>query len=286
MTGREQVDRPDNRPMASPWTLSVVNALRTLMELSWYPSHDGLDDVFDSTGVTSPRVNERGEDMSKPKRLREALIQADARGKEHVERVAMAVVQEMQFRNVFSGPTNDSRVPEAVERVRSVLGSGGLILEADGTVTRGFSVSNVDLGDRETVERLLVKLRDPNLDPGAVIGTAKDLLEATAKHLLHESDPDAVPGDMPGSVSRAMAAIGLSKNPTDIGGPDAKGIAKAHQLVAGTAEAVTLLRNRAGDGHGHIELTAASRELADYVRNLTLAAVTFQLATAGRGKSD
>lgn len=41
---------------------------------------------------------------------------------------------------------------------------------------------------------------------------------------------------------------------------------------------VTSTRNTGGDGHGHLEPTDVSPELADYIRHLTLAAVAYLLA--------
>ena len=61
---------------------------------------------------------------------------------------------------------------------------------------------------------------------------------------------------------------------------NAKAVAALRQQVIKTAEAVTSTRNTGGDGHGHLEPTDVSPELANYIRHLTLAAVAYLLAEA------
>lgn len=266
------------------WTRAVQRALVELMIASWHPSHHELDDALAATEFESPSVDETGMSVSKPKRIRAAFLQADAQGKAAVDQVVIAIIQELPRRGVFDGPYESEQVPQLVDSLRELLAAGGLILAKDGSITRGAAHVEVDTGGRATVERLLTKLRDPSLDPGAVIGTSKDLLEATAKHLLHEFQPETRAGDMSGVVSQGMKAAGLSTQSPDIEGPDARGIAKARSLVYATAEAVTMLRNRAGDGHGHVELSSVSREMAEYIRHMTLAAVQFQLSSVASMK--
>ncbi len=83
---------------------------------------------------------------------------------------------------------------------------------------------------------------------------------------------------MPGVVGQAMRAAGLSTIPGEIDSTNAKAVAALRQQVIKTAEAVTSTRNTGGDGHGHLEPTDVSPELAYYIRHLTLAAVAYLLA--------
>ena len=85
---------------------------------------------------------------------------------------------------------------------------------------------------------------------------------------------------MPGVVGQAMRAAGLSTIPGEIDSTNAKAVAALRQQVIKTAEAVTSTRNNGGDGHGHLEPTDVSPELANYIRHLTLAAVAYLLAEA------
>ncbi|MFC7458047.1 abortive infection family protein [Brachybacterium sp. GCM10030267] len=263
--------------MPPPWTNEVAHALRRLMERAMYPSHAGLDDIFARRHIDVPEIDVQGERMSKVRRLRAAFEQADAQGEDAVKWLVADVIDEMRFHDVFSHP-GEERL-ELVERLRAALASAGAILDADGRIQRGYAGPEISAGGRETVDRLQGKLRKGDLDPGSILGTSKDLLEATAKHLLHEHEPEARPADMPGIVTQAMRAAGLTTNANEIDSPNAKAIAGLRGQVVKTAAAVAPLRNNGGDGHGHLEPTDVSPELAEYIKNLTLAAVAYLLSS-------
>ena len=263
--------------MAPSWTFDTAHALRLLMEDSWYPSHTGLDDIFSRRDIDVPRVDERGENLNKPRRLRAAFEAADAQGEGAVKWFVNDIVEEMRFQNVFAQPT-PGRL-ELIEKLRSALAAAGATLDTDGRIQSKFVGPNIAAGGRETVDRLQALLRRDNLDPASILGTSKDLLEATAKHLLHEHEPDARPGDMPGIVPQAMRGAGLATRPGEIASPNAKAIAGLRDQVVKTAAAVAPLRNKGGDGHGHLEPTDVSPQLADYIRHLTLAAVAYLLSS-------
>lgn len=263
--------------MTPPWTFDTAHALRLLMEDSWYPSHTGLNDIFSRRGIDVPQVDERGESVNKARRLRAAFDAANAQGEGAVKWLVNEIVEEMRFHNVFTD-SNPGRL-ELIEKLRIALAPAGATLEADGRIQSKFMGPYIVAGGRETVNRLQALLRRDDLDPGSILGTSKDLLEATAKHLLREHDPDARPGDMLGIVSQAMRAAGLATRPSEIASPNAKAIAGLREQVVKTAAAVAPLRNKGGDGHGHLEPTDVSPELADYIRHLTLAAVAYLLSS-------
>lgn len=263
--------------MKTSWTSDVAHSLRLLMEDSWYPSHTGLDDIFSRRGINVPQVDEHGENLSKARRLRAAFDAEETRGEGAVKWLVNDVVEEMRFQSVFTNPT-PGRL-ELIDRLRIALAAAGATLDADGRIQSKFVGPSIAAGGRETVDRLQTLLRRDDLDPGSILGTSKDLLEATAKHLLHEHDTEARPGDMPGIVPQAMRAAGLATKPGEIASPNAKAIAGLREQVVKTAAAVAPLRNKGGDGHGHLEPTDVSPQLADYIRHLTLAAVAYLLSS-------
>lgn len=268
------------RPM--PWANDVAQTLRLLMENTWVPSHSGLDDIFARRGIESPRSDAQGTSVNKSRRLRAAFDAVGDEGEGAVKWLIHDIVEEMRYQNVFEHP--DEKRLELVERLRQALAGAGATLTSDGRIEGGYVGPEVPAGGRTTVDRLQTKLRGGEQDPGSILGTSKDLLEATAKHLLHEHDPVATPGDMPGVVSQAMRAAKLSTKPSEIDSPNAKAIAGLRNQVVKTAEAVAPLRNKGGDGHGHLEPTDVTPELAEYIRHLTLAAVAY-LLTAVDGRS-
>lgn len=263
------------RPM--PWANDVAQALRLLMDDTWVPSHSGLDDIFARLGIEAPRSDAQGADVNKSRRLRAAFDGVGIQGEAAVKWLIHDIVEEMRYQNVFEHP-GEKRL-ELVEKLRLALAGAGATLASDGRIEAGYVGPKVPAGGRKTVDRLQAKLREGEQDPGSILGTSKDLLEATAKHLLHEHDPAATPGDMPAIVSQAMRVAKLSTKPSEIDSQNAKAIAGLRNQVVKTAEAVAPLRNKGGDGHGHLEPTDVTPELADYIRHLTLAAVAYLLSS-------
>lgn len=267
------------------WSIEVAHALRLLIEESWFPSHSGLDDIFARRRIDAPRTDKQGADVNKARRLRIAFDQVAARDEGAVKWLIYDIVEEMRYRDVFVNATG--KRGELIEGLRVALAGAGAVLLQNGRIEAGYVGPEVSAGGRQTVDRLQAKLREHDLDPGSILGVSKDLLEATAKHLLHEHDPTAAPGDMPGIVSQAMRAANLSTRPSEIDSPNAKAIAVLRNQVVKTAEAVAPLRNHGGDGHGHLEPTDVTPELSGYIRNLTLAAVAYLLSSVdGRGSEE
>lgn len=264
--------------MEPNWSGRVGLAMRRLMDVSGIPTHDGLDDAFASVGMTIPRDTPSGESITKPRRMRTAFETADSNGLQATRRLISALVDELRHRDVFQHPAPE--IVAAVQAVRQLITEGGATLTTDGFITTAVAFPTVDAGQRETVDRLIARLRRNDQDPASILGTAKDLLEATSKHVLHERAPQQRQKDMPNIVYEAMEALDLSTKPSSINGPSAGAIAQLHQLIARTAQAVTASRNDGGDGHGHLNPTGVSPELAEYVRVVTLAATKFLLDNA------
>ena len=92
-------------------------------------------------------------------------------------------------------------------------------------------------------------------DAALVTGTGKDLLEATARHVLERSGKSYAGKDFPGTLFHAFDAVGL---PTPTGGViDAvnkqlsrDGIERVAQVLYLLGCAVNGLRNQQGTGHG------------------------------------
>ncbi|MCV7593622.1 abortive infection Abi-like protein [Micrococcus sp. 140720015-1] len=264
--------------MNTPWAADVALSLSRLMEETWYPSHGGLDTIFGKLAIDSPEIDRQGSSINKVKRLRRAFDQANARGEQAAINLVKEIIEEMRFKRVFS--SSDEQTQELIGALRVSLARAGALLADDGSLEPLVIGPAIEAGGRETVGRLQGRLRDPSLDPGAILGTSKDLMEATAKHLLKECSPGVPARDMPAVVSQAMRAAGLSTIPSEIDSTNAKAVAALRQQVIRTAEAVTSTRNTGGDGHGHLEPTDVSKELADYIRHLTLAAVAYLLSEA------
>ncbi len=101
---------------------------------------------------------------------------------------------------------------------------------------------------REHLDRIQRAAGD---DPALAIGSAKDLIESTAKVVLTERGlPADEKADMPALINQAQRALGLHPS-TATAGPDGSDpVKKILGSVTGIAVGVNELRNHAGTGHG------------------------------------
>lgn len=103
----------------------------------------------------------------------------------------------------------------------------------------------------EQLERIRRAGRD---DPALVVGSAKELIESTAKVVLLERGlPVNEKDDLPALAKAAQAALGL--HPSEVGPDGSAGIKRILGAVSTIAEGLGELRNR-GHGTGHGPATA------------------------------
>lgn len=122
----------------------------------------------------------------------------------------------------------------------------------------GVGLTPVVADDRLTtsgVRSQALQLQALSLDnPDQVIGKAKNLVESTAKCVLHRLSPSAkVPSSFGALVSAALAALDL--RPQHPPGPEVSSSA-VRQILGGfqsIASSLGDLRNAVGDGHGALE---------------------------------
>lgn len=128
----------------------------------------------------------------------------------------------------------------------------------------------------------LARLARLEQEPEEMIGAAKELVEATAKHVLRETGEE-VPSnaDLPGVNKRALARLKL--NPEAIA-PTTKGAEVMTRILGGLAQSAGVLaelRNLGyGTGHGHDRrIVGIRRRHAEFAARSAIAYATFVLDT-------
>lgn len=186
------------------------------------------------------------------------LNQVDWTDPGHVSR-ALRVFEQALRPYFIEDPPSDWAINTYLPRVRRLLERDGYVLHDDGRITGGATsviaeqfLSNLTdpVVIREHLERIGSAVeRD---DPAQAIGSAKELIESTAKVVLHargESVADSE--DLPQLVRRAQQSLAV--HPSDVTeGPDGSDAVKKVLGAASTiASGLSELRNRGyGTGHG------------------------------------
>jgi hypothetical protein len=124
-------------------------------------------------------------------------------------------------------------------------------------------VIDLTTGGREALDEQVDRLRGATDDPGQVIGSAKDLLEAVAKFVLEEM---GFPAPAAASFDHLwhLARDRLEMLPTQVdpGLTGAKNIKAILQSSWTIAEQVNGLRGLQGTGHGRTLPTGVSADMA------------------------
>ncbi|SHH31532.1 Abortive infection C-terminus [Jatrophihabitans endophyticus] len=185
------------------------------------------------------------------------LNQVDWTDSGHVSRALR--VFEVALHYLFV-PRSDWTPPaELMTRLRRLFARDGYTLNDDGRITGGPpQVIEQDLlanlQDAAVIQEHLARItsaleRD---DPAQVIGSAKELIESTAKLVLRERDVEYTDAeDVPALVSKAHTALGLHPAAHSAGPDGSDAVKKVLGASLTVTTGVAELRNRGfGTGHG------------------------------------
>ncbi|MGH2868428.1 MAG: abortive infection family protein [Solirubrobacteraceae bacterium] len=135
----------------------------------------------------------------------------------------------------------------------------GWALSDDGVLT-AIGVVDLATGGREALDEQVDRLRRAADDPGQLLGSAKDLLEAVAKFVLEEVGfpaPANVGFDHLWHLARDR--LGILPAQVDLTLPGGKSIRAILQSSWTIAEQVNELRGLQGTGHGRTLPTGVAR---------------------------
>ena len=120
--------------------------------------------------------------------------------------------------------------------------------------------------DRLAIQRQLHRLRCNPDDPALMLGTAKEMLESTAKYVCEAFDePYRETTHFDTLWHLARSRIGLLPNQVDLDKPGAKEQREILQAAWTIARMTNHLRNSEGTGHGRTLPTAFTPAMAHYV---------------------
>jgi len=227
------------------------------------PSHDELNRLFAQTGFArfDPSRSAAAGTVGKLKRVRGALMD----GAEADPVAALAFVRGLtamlKARGAFD-PDSPQYAGEAIiGAARTAMNSVGWRLEDTGALhpTSIAGLVGRDLGD--ALEQYVRRIQTASDDEALTVGSAKELLEAAARHVLvEESGAYDERADFPTTMFRAATTLGTgvptSKMIQDL---DADPFRALEQALVLASIAVSRFRNREGTGHGHPRVSRATR---------------------------
>lgn len=271
--------------MQSPVTQDVAACFAQFYFGGKGPSHTRLTNAFKAAGYSEfDSYDPSTSTPNKQTRVQNVLAGAIKRP-EKARDLLEALLIDLRIAGQFAeNETQDSDVVSAARALRRA----GWELSTDGYLA---PLGDIDLatGGRLALDEQINRLRRATDDPGLLIGSSKDLLEATAKFVLKEvgmEQPESANFGQLWYIARER--LGVLPESVTSETPGAKHI---KSILGGSwmiAEKVNELRNLQGAGHGRTLPTGVTAEVALLVVRQACLVAEFMLTTLDRlyGRSD
>jgi hypothetical protein len=226
------------------------------------PSHADIEFCIIQAGLQQGDPKTSGPPVGKEKRVRGVLSWAVEHNFKGGQILVDKLIDFIRSRGGFREGSANFVGAESIRNLQASFDEEGFSLTPDGEVRPKVleSLSGSDL--TEALEAYVRRAQKGSEDAALLTGTSKDLLEATAAHVVQEiwtTNPSTV--NFPTLLGQAFVALDLKT-------PENKPIAgepPQHRLHRGLYEAacaVNTLRNKQGTGHGRPWLPTVTHEEA------------------------
>ncbi len=228
------------------------------------PSHSAIEAQIDRADLAAgdPNRNRPERPVGKEKRVREVLSWALEYAPERGGRCASLLLAQIRALGGFREGSPNYVGAEPIQNLAGVLRGEGLALTGAGDVQPLLLDNLAGAELTAALQSYVRRARRGAEDAALVTGTGKDLMEATAAHVLQEvwgSYPTR--DNFPTLLGQAFAALGLvtSQGATKPGEDPHRPMERAlFDLACG----VNRLRNKQGTGHGRPFLPSVTPQQA------------------------
>ncbi|WP_089041719.1 abortive infection family protein [Pseudomonas fluorescens] len=256
-----------NKP---PLTDAIVVALARLIDDSQLsekrePTHYDLDLLFAQVSITAgDQPGPGGRPIGKAKRIRGALNWALTNHPKGGEAFIPALISTVQGYGGFRQQSINYCGAEAIANLISAIAAQGWELSMDGNLTPNVLEAMKGRQLTHALASYADRARRGALDSPLLAGTAKDLLEATAAHVLVEKwGTYPANSNFPMLLGQAFTALGLT-TPSDLVQKQEPPRKRVERAAFELGCALNALRNKEGTGHGHPWISSVTASQARF----------------------
>lgn len=242
--------------MALPITDTIVAAMAQLVDDSKSngeyrePTHSDIGFYVQRTGLTSADPKAQGQTVGKAKRVRSILSWAIDNNANAGSNLIEQLLSKIKAAGGFREQSNNFVGHEAIENAIAAFATEGYELARDGNIRPKVLDS---LKGKELTQALLAYARRAQMgaqDAALLSGTGKDLIEATAAHIL-QTKYGSYPSNanFQGLLGQAYISLGLAV-PEENPKPGESATKAMERSMFQAACAINKLRNKEGTGHG------------------------------------
>jgi hypothetical protein len=226
------------------------------------PSHEQIGFCIEKAGLKHADPLSQGQTVGKTKRLRAVFSQALNDDFSAAQKLTDILISHVRGLGGFR-PTSPNYVgADAIQNLQAAFETEGFVLTNDGELSPKVldSLSGAEL--TAALANYVRRAQRGADDAALLTGTGKDLLEATASHVLVEVWSNAnPPHNFPTLLGQAFAALGM-KTSHDKVQPVESPHEEFQRAMFSAACAMNRLRNKQGAGHGHPWLPTVTNDQA------------------------
>lgn len=218
------------------------------------PSHSEIQTQIDRAGLSSCDPNQQGQTLGKAKRVRAVLNWAIENNADAGGRFVYGLLGHVRGCGGFREDSPNYVGVDAIRGAVDAFSTEGLVLGADGILSPRVldGLSGNELTD--ALDSYVRRAKKGVTDAALLTGTSKDLLEATAGHVLVTRYGGYSPkSNFPTLLGQAFVALDMAV-PND--GKQDTPINRLDRALFEAACAINTLRNKQGTGHGRPWLSA------------------------------
>lgn len=242
--------------MALPITDTIIAAIAKLVDDSKTggeyrePTHSDIEFYVNRCGLTSADPKAQGQTVGKAKRVRAVLSWALDNNADAGSKLIEQLLSKVRASGGFREQSQNFVGSEAIQNAITAFDAEGYDLSSDGDV-RPKILENLKGRDLTKALEAYARRAQKGVEDAALLsGTGKDLLEATAAHILQTKYGSYSSGvNFQALLGQAYIALGLTV-PEQSPQPGESPIKALERAMFETACAINRLRNKQGTGHG------------------------------------
>lgn len=271
-----------------PVSDEVAAALGAFVAGGVGPRHSTLSRVFARAGYGKAAQYSANSPLPQPNkedRVRET-VSAAAREPHRSRELVEALLAEYRVAGFFTpedNPTDERSRKDKVRVAQAAFARVDWELTESGELRPAGLGTVVAVQGRPAIEDQLARLRRASDDPALLLGTAKEMLESTAKYVLEAfSVPYSSKTDFDQLWFHARDRLGLNPKDIDITQPGGEQVRELLQASWAIARMTNQVRNIEGTGHGRTLPTAMTPEMAMLVVREACSVAQLVLSTLDR----
>ncbi len=242
--------------MALPITDTIIAAIAQLVDDSKTggeyrePTHSDIEFYVGRAGLTSADPKAQGQTVGKAKRVRAVLSWAIDNNPDAGAKLIEQLLSKVRASGGFRPGSSNFVGTETIQNAIAAFSAEGYDLSADGNI-RPKVLENLKGRELTSALEAYARRAQKGIEDAALLsGTGKDLLEATAAHIVQtkwSTYPTST--NFQALLGQTYIALGLAV-PEQEPQPGESPVRALERAMFQTACAINRLRNKQGTGHG------------------------------------